>query len=73
MTRAFDLNEYREKAKTTKVAESKLVLGAEFLFTRFPYDLVLTTHVFCVAFHESSGFELFHLEIHKFVYLWNTS
>ena len=35
MTKAFDLNEKREKGKTTKVAESKLVLGAEFLFLFF--------------------------------------
>ena len=51
MTKAFDLNESREKGKITKVAESKLVLGAEFLFTTFTFDLVLTAHVFCVALH----------------------
>ena len=51
MTKAFDLNESSEKGKTTKVAESKLVLGAEFLFTTFTFDLVLTAHVFCVALH----------------------
>ena len=49
MTKAFDLNESREKSKTTKIAESKLVLGAEFLFTTFSFDLVLTAHVFCVV------------------------
>ena len=65
MTKAFDLNESREKGKTTKVAESKLVLGAEFLFTTFTFDLVLTAHVFCVALHQSFGIELFHLEIHS--------
>ena len=64
MTKAFDLNESREKGKTTKVAESKLVLSAEFLFTTFTFDLVLTTRVFCVALHQSFGIELFHLEIH---------
>ena len=64
MTKAFDLNASREKGKTTKVAESKLVLGAEFLFTTFTFDLVLTAHVFCVALHQSFGIELFHLEIH---------
>ena len=61
MTKVFDLNESREKGKTTKVAESKLVLGAEFLFTTFTFDLVLTAHVFCVALHQSFGIELFHL------------
>ena len=65
MTKAFDLNEAREKGKTTKVAESKLVLSAEFLFTTFTFDLVLTTRVFCVALHQSFGIELFHLEIHS--------
>ena len=66
MTKTFDLNEPREKDKTTKVAESKLVLGTEFLFTTFTFDLVLTAHVFCVALHESFGIELFHLEIRSF-------
>ena len=66
MTKAFDLMESREKGKTTKVAESKLVLSAEFLFTTFTFDLVLTTRVFCVALHQSFGIELFHLEIHSF-------
>ena len=65
MTKAFDLNESREKGKTTKVAESKLVLGAEFLFTTFTFDLVLTAHVFCVALHQSFGSELFYLEINS--------
>ena len=64
MTKAFDLNESREKGKTTKVAESKLVLGAEFLFLTFTFDLVLIAHVFCVALHQSFGIELFYLEIH---------
>ena len=50
MTKAYDLDESREKGKTTKVAESKLVLGAEFLFTIFTFDLVLTAHIFCAAF-----------------------
>ena len=49
------------KAKTTKGAESKLVLGAEFFFTTLSFDLVLTAHVFCVALHQSFGIELFHL------------
>ena len=65
MTKAFDLNESREKGKTTKVAESKLVLGAEFLLTTFTFDLVLTALVFCVALYQSFGIELFHLEIHS--------
>ena len=51
--------------KTTKVAENKLVLGVEFFFTKFSFDLVLTTHVFCVALHQSIGIELFNLEIHS--------
>ena len=51
--------------KTTKVAESKLVLGAEFLFTTFSFDLVLTAQVFCVGLHQSFRIELFHLEIHS--------
>ena len=63
MTKAFDLNESREKGKTTKVAESKLVLGAEFLFTTFTFDLVLTALVFCVALYQSFGIELFNLDI----------
>ena len=41
--------------KTTKVAESKLILGAEFLFTTFNFDLVLTTQVFCVTLHQNFG------------------
>ena len=65
MTKAFVLNESREKGKTTKVAESKLVLGAEFLFTIFTFDLVLTAHVFYAALHQSFGIELFHLEKHR--------
>ena len=65
MTKAFDLNESREKGKTTKVAESKLVLGAEFLFTTFSFNLVLTAHVFCVVLHQSFGIALFHLELHS--------
>ena len=65
MTKAFDLNELREEGKTTKVAESKLVLGAEFLFTTFTFDLVLTAHVFCVALHQRFGIELFQFEIHS--------
>ena len=63
MTKAFDLNEAREKGKTTKVAESKLVLSAE--FTTFTFDLVLTAHVFHIALHQSFGIELFHLKIHS--------
>ena len=51
------------KGKTTKVAEGKLVLGAEFLFTTFSLDLVLTTHIFCVALHQSFGIELFNIEM----------
>ena len=51
--------------KTTNVAESKLVLGAEIFFTTFNFDLVSTAHVFCVALHQSVGVELFHLEIHN--------
>ena len=65
MTKTFDLNESREKDKNTKVAESNLVLGAEFLFTTFSFDLVLPAHVFCVALHQRFGIELFHLEIHS--------
>ena len=65
MTKTFDLNESREKDKTTKVAESKLVLGAEFLLTTFTFNLVLTAHVFCVPLHQSFGIELLHLEIHS--------
>ena len=63
MIKAFDLNESREKGKTTKVAESKLVLGVEFLFTTFTLDLVLTAHVFGVALRQSFGIDLFHLKI----------
>ena len=66
MAEAFDLNESREKGKTTKVAESSLVLGTEFLFTAFTFDLVLAAYIFCVALHQSFGIELFHLEIHSF-------
>ena len=65
MTKAYDLDESREKGKTTKVAESNLVLGVEFLFTIFTFDLVLTAYIFCVALHQSFGIELFHLEIHN--------
>ena len=65
MTKPFDLNKSREKGKTTKVAESKLVLGAEFLFTTFTFDLVLTAHVFCVALHQSFGIVLFDFEIYS--------
>ena len=65
MTKAYDLDESREKGKTTKVAESRLVLGVEFLFTIFTFDLVLAAHIFCVALHQSFGIELFHLEIHN--------
>ena len=54
----------KAKLKTKKVAESKSVLDAEFLFTRFVFELVLTTHVFCAAMLQSFGIELFHLEIH---------
>ena len=72
MTKGFDLNELREKGKTTKVAESKLVLRAEFLLTTLTFDLVLTTHVFCVVLHQSFGIELFHLEIHS-LYICGTS
>ena len=63
--KAFYLNESSEKGKTANVAKSKLVLGAEFLLTTFTFDLVLTTHVFCVALHQSFGIELFHFEIHS--------
>ena len=51
-------------SKTTKVAESNLVLGAEFLSTTFSFDLflVLTVEVFCVALHQNFRIELFHLE-----------
>ena len=38
-------------SKTTKVAESNLVLGAEFLFKTFGFDLALSAQVFCVALH----------------------
>ena len=51
--------------KTTKIAHGKLALGAEFLFTIFSFDLVLTAQVFCVALHQNFGIELFHLEIHS--------
>ena len=59
MTKAYNLDESREKGKTTKVAESKLVLGAKFLFKTFTFDLVLTAYVFCDALHQSFGIELF--------------
>ena len=65
MTKVFDLIETRDKGKTTKVAESKLILGAEFSFTTFTLDLVLIAHVFSVALHQRFGIELFHLEIHS--------
>ena len=55
----------RRNGKTTKVTESKLVLGDEFLVTTYSFDLVLTAQVFCVALHQSFGVELFHLEIHS--------
>ena len=55
----------KAKLKTKKVAESKSVLDAEFLFTRFVFDLVLTAHIFCIALHQSFGIELFHLEMHS--------
>ena len=48
----------------TKVVENKLVLGAEFLFATFSFDLILTVQVFCVALHQNFGIEMFHLEIH---------
>ena len=38
-----------KNGKITKVTESKLLLGAEFLFTTFSLDLVLTVQVFCVS------------------------
>ena len=61
MTKGFDLNESREKGKNTKVAESKLVLGAEFLFK----SSCLIAHVFCVVLHQNFGIELLHFEIHS--------
>ena len=59
-------------SKTTKVAESKLVLGTEFLPTAFSFDLflVLTVQVFCVAMHQNFRIALFHLE--HIVYIWTT-
>ena len=51
--------------KTIKVADSNLVLGAEFLLATLSFDLDFTAHVFCVALHQSSEIELFHLEIHS--------
>ena len=72
MTKAFDLIESREKGKTTKVAESKLILGAEFSFGTFTLELVLIADVFCVALHQCFGIELFHLEIHS-LYICGTS
>ena len=47
-------------SKTTKVAESKLDLDAEFLSTTFSFDLVLTAQVFCVTLHQNFRIELFH-------------
>ena len=47
--------------RINKVAESKLVLGAEFLFTTFSFSLVLAAQVFCVALYQNLGFELLHL------------
>ena len=51
-------------SKTTKVAESNLVLGAKFLSTTFSFDslLVLTVEVFCFALYQNPRIELFHLE-----------
>ena len=49
-------------SKTNKVAESKLVLGAEFLSTTFNFDLVLIIEVFCIALHQNFRIELFHHE-----------
>ena len=51
-------------SKTTKVPQSNLVLGAEFLSATFSFDLflVLTVEVFCVALHQNFRIELFHLE-----------
>ena len=65
MTKVFDLNESREKGKTIKDAESKLVLGAEFLFTTFTFELVLTAHVFCVGCIKVSELNCFTLK-----YIW---
>ena len=58
------LTSRERNGKCTKVAEGKLVLGAEFLFATFSFDLVLTAHVFCVALHQSFGIELFDFEIY---------
>ena len=55
----------RRNDKTTKVVESKLNLGAEFLFVTFSFDLVLAAQVFCVALYQNFGIELFQLEIHS--------
>ena len=54
----------KRNSKTTKVAESKLVLGAKFLSTTFSFDLflVLTVEVFRVALDQDFRIELFHLE-----------
>ena len=51
-------------SKTTKVAERKLVLGAEFLSTPLSFGLflVLTAEVFCVALHQNFRIKLFLLE-----------
>ena len=38
--------------KNTKVAVSKLVLGAKFLFATFSFDLILAAQVFYVALHQ---------------------
>ena len=51
-------------SKTIKVAESKLVLGAEFLFTTFSFDL----EVFCLALHQNFRIELFHLKHSLYIY-----
>ena len=52
--------------KNTKVAVSKLVLGAKFLFTTFSFDLILAAQVFYVALHQNFWIWLFHLERHSF-------
>ena len=59
------LMNWRTNDKITKVAERKLVLGVDFLFTTFSFNLVLTARVFCVALHQTFGTELFHLQIHS--------
>ena len=47
------LMSWERNSKTTKVAESRLVLGTEFLSIAFSFDLflVLTVEVFCVALY----------------------